>query len=101
MAPRLNGWQRLWVVFAALYLMTIIGFTLVAFPKREDIESSRVYDSISAIGKYRETSETGFSLEGAYSVRTMYFRTRRSSIVSTKNGATRSIFPRLRLNYIL
>lgn len=73
MTRRLNGWQRLWVVLAVIYLLPVVGFTIALFPKQRDLVSSRVYDSIRAVGEYREKNDSGFRFEGAFSFRAKYY----------------------------
>ena len=74
MIRTLNGWQRLWVVAAALYLVPVSTGVVSFFPAREQIESSRVYAAIGAVAEHRKASEPELRWEGAYSVRTTFYR---------------------------
>jgi ABC-type glycerol-3-phosphate transport system permease component len=62
MARRLSGWQRLWIVFAVLYLLPVVGFTAMVFPKQSDIARTRLYDTIRAVREYREANEPDSNL---------------------------------------
>ena len=73
MARRLNGWQRLWVVLSALYLVPVVGITVTMFPKQESLDDSRVYDSISAVVSYVEKTEKARMSEGAYTIRSKHY----------------------------
>jgi hypothetical protein len=35
MATRLNGWQRLWVLISILYLLLVVGITIIMWPTPE------------------------------------------------------------------
>lgn len=70
----LNGWQRLWAVLSILYIIPVVAVVVVSFPNLEEINSSRVYASLTAVADYRKTSEPDFRWEGAYSVRTTFYR---------------------------
>jgi len=65
---RLNGWQRLWVVLSIIYLLVVVGSTFALFPKASEVSNARVYDSINAVGRFREANE-GSRFQGAYTVR--------------------------------
>ncbi len=47
---KLNGWQRLWVVLSAIYLLAVgIVTTLVFMPKEELIKRAWAYDLIDVV----------------------------------------------------
>lgn len=73
MLRRLNGWQRLWVLATILYLGPVCVVAIDSFPKARDYTRTRVDDSIEAVGRYMETTTTGYTFEGAYAVRQKYY----------------------------
>lgn len=73
MFNQLNGWQRLWIVLILLYLVIVILFTTDNFPRAIEYETSRLYDSMEAVGHHLETNTPGYTFEGAYTARQKYY----------------------------
>lgn len=73
MALKLNGWQRLWVVLTIVYLLTVAWISSFTFPKASNYLSTRVYDSLDAVGHYLEKEQPGFRYEGGWATRTKYY----------------------------
>ena len=69
MPRRLNGWQRLWIVVAALWLIVVISFLVAGVPKGSDHQETRVSASMDAAGHYLERTKPGFIYRGAWSSR--------------------------------
>ena len=62
---KLNGWQRLWIIFSVIYGSAVVVFSIIGFPDGLNYEHQRLYDSINAVSKYDETykllKKAGFS----------------------------------------
>lgn len=72
MVKCLNGWQRLWVVFSVVWLLIVAAFTVAFLPKASNYASTRLYDSIDAMGRYLERENPSYRYEGAWATRTKY-----------------------------
>lgn len=53
MTNRLNGWQRLWVVFSGLCLLATALLTVLALPSGLEYERKRLLDSIDLVSKQK------------------------------------------------
>jgi len=73
MPRRLNGWQRLWVILSALYLIGVIAVAMTLLPKQESLDDSRVYESISAVVTHIEKTEKASVSEGPYTIRSKHY----------------------------
>lgn len=73
MFKHFNGWQRLWVLLIALYLVPVVVFTTDAMPKASNYAQTRLHESIDVTGHYLETIKLGYTFEGSYTVRQKYY----------------------------
>jgi hypothetical protein len=66
---RLSGWQRLWVVFAILYLLPVAVFTVSFVPKKTDTKRQWAFATIEIVKKYDEKlkNEDTWDIWRAYS----------------------------------
>lgn len=53
---KLNGWQRIWIVCGVIIFAIVCFFTVLTFPKKSDITSRWVYETISVVKKPHEYS---------------------------------------------
>lgn len=63
MKIKLNGWQRLWIVFSLIYLAIIILFTWTTWPTKKQIENLWVYSTIDAI---KEPNDYSYQIRESY-----------------------------------
>ena len=49
---KLNGWQRLWVLLAALYLVPVAIFTIPELPTESSIRREWAYDLLEALRRH-------------------------------------------------
>lgn len=71
---KLNGWQRLWVLFSAIYSIFIISFVILDFPQAEDVpHRSDFYKKLSKKSAmiiwpttHEDTVALGFSISELY-----------------------------------
>lgn len=69
---RLNGWHRLWVALSVIWLLVVAAFTIALVPKASDYRSTRLYDSIDAVGRHLEREDPTRRYEGAWTTRSKY-----------------------------
>ena len=73
MIRHLNGWQRLWVLLSAIWLIIVGIFASTMIPKTSDYAAARLYDTIDAVGKHLEKENPEVHYEGAWATRTKYY----------------------------
>jgi hypothetical protein len=65
MGRRLNGWQRLWVVFCVLDFIATASFVILTLPAGSEYERKRVLDSINLVSRHnaflQRVEAAGFS----------------------------------------
>lgn len=72
MVKHLNGWQRLWVALSAILLLVVAAVTVALMPKASDYASTRLDESIDAVGRHLEHENPNYRYEGAWAARTKY-----------------------------
>lgn len=68
-----NGWQRLWLVVVAMYLVPVVFLTIDALPTASAYSTTRVLDTIEFAGRQMESSKPGYTFEGSHAVREKYY----------------------------
>jgi len=65
---KLNGWQRLWVLFSVLWLIVVMGFTVATLPKESQILDRWAYATLEKIRDSDESLKkySMWDLEKAY-----------------------------------
>jgi hypothetical protein len=67
--PRLSeleGWQRLWVVTAAIYLLLLMVTGYVLMPDRKEIEKAMVFEVTEEVRRYDGLAFVGESPQGIF-----------------------------------
>ena len=70
MIRHLNGWQRLWVLSSAIWLVIVGIFASTMIPKSSDYAKDRLYDTIDVVGKHLEKENPDVYYKGAWTTRT-------------------------------
>jgi len=60
---KLGGWQRLWTVVSIIILIIFVLVSLLLFPKRSEITSRWVYETIDVV---KEPGEYSWTIRGTY-----------------------------------
>ncbi len=55
---KLNGWQRIWVVLAALWLVPVVSFSIVTFPQGSELSDEEIQQQLTEV---RSAVENRFS----------------------------------------
>ena len=60
---KINGWQRIWIVCGIIIFVIVAVFTMALFPKKSDITSRWVYETINSVKK---PNEYAYEIRDAY-----------------------------------
>jgi hypothetical protein len=60
---KLNGWQRIWIVSSVIIFVIVMIFTMALLPKKSEITSRWVYETIDVV---KQPHEYSYEMRDAY-----------------------------------